>query len=186
MAEHPPTHYQRLGVSPLAGDVAVREAYLRLARLLHPDRLDAANEAERRLAERRMREVNEAWRVLKDPARRRDYDRQLTASGVLGGGGPDPRGGARRDTGSGAGPRRSPGPGRTTAGDPDVGLDPDDLPAEDGYHVPFFLSRLPLVLLGLIAAVIFVFSAYAKQPTDPTSGGTPTTVCRDPVTAAPC
>ena len=47
--------------------------------MLHPDRLVDASDAERRLAERRMREVNVAWTTLSDPARRTDYDRLLRA-----------------------------------------------------------------------------------------------------------
>jgi len=68
------THYATLGVADGAPPEEVRRAYLDLARRLHPDRwVDAG--ADRRVdTERRMREVNEAWRVLGNPARRLAYD----------------------------------------------------------------------------------------------------------------
>lgn len=70
------THYDVLGVAPSADAAQVRRAYLRLAREHHPDRHAAGGPAARDEAERRMREVNEAWAVLSDPERRRRYDAQ--------------------------------------------------------------------------------------------------------------
>jgi curved DNA-binding protein CbpA len=64
-----PTHYEVLGVGPSASAEEVRRAYVELARALHPDR--AHGDA------RRMQEVNEAWRVLRDPTARRAYDASL-------------------------------------------------------------------------------------------------------------
>jgi molecular chaperone DnaJ len=65
------TLYDTLGVSPRASAADVRDAYRRLARQHHPDRggRDAAA----------MAAVNEAYRVLGDPARRAVYDRWLRA-----------------------------------------------------------------------------------------------------------
>lgn len=92
-------HYEVLGVAPTASQEELRRAYLRLARRHHPDRL-AAKESlttdsdARAASERRMRDVNEAWRVLSDPAGRASYDAGLTWSGPGGltvgtdGGGP--------------------------------------------------------------------------------------------------
>jgi len=65
------TPYEVLGVEPTASDAEIRRAYVALARRFHPD----ANPA----GEERMRAVNEAWAVLGDRARRRDYDRGRTA-----------------------------------------------------------------------------------------------------------
>ncbi|HUF33303.1 MAG TPA: DnaJ domain-containing protein [Acidimicrobiales bacterium] len=81
------THYEVLGLAPDAGEAEVRRAYLALARRHHPDVVAGSPPAERADAERRMREVNEAWRVLGDRTRRAAYDRRLA-------GGADPDGDA--------------------------------------------------------------------------------------------
>ena len=64
------THYEILAVSQTASANEVRAAYRRMARATHPDMHGDA-------AANRMAQVNEAWRVLQDPARRRDYDDTL-------------------------------------------------------------------------------------------------------------
>ena len=70
---HYDTHYDTLGVTPSATDAQIREAYRRLARAHHPDRASAAP-TESPLS---MPEINEAYRVLGDPARRAVYDAGL-------------------------------------------------------------------------------------------------------------
>ena len=65
------THYESLGVPSSATAQEIRRAYLRQARLHHPDVGGG---------DRAMQALNEAWAVLGDPARRRAYDRSL---GVL-------------------------------------------------------------------------------------------------------
>ncbi|MEZ5262250.1 MAG: J domain-containing protein [Acidimicrobiales bacterium] len=62
--------YERLGVDPDADLAALRAAYRRLARELHPD-LHHGGGIETQL---RMAMVNEAWAVLSDPERRAAYD----------------------------------------------------------------------------------------------------------------
>ncbi|OWY59467.1 hypothetical protein B7486_74420, partial [cyanobacterium TDX16] len=76
------THYQALQVAPDATADEVRQAYLRLALLHHPDRLDAASPEERRAADARMVEVNAAWAVLGEEGRRVRYDQELLAAGA--------------------------------------------------------------------------------------------------------
>lgn len=71
------THYDVLGVAPSASVEEIRQAYLRLARRHHPDRQAEAPVADRADAERRMREINAAWRELRDPRRRARYDADL-------------------------------------------------------------------------------------------------------------
>ena len=66
-------HYRTLGVPASASPDELRHAYRALARRLHPDRV--VDPAARRDADDRMAEVNEAWRVLGDPALRAAYDR---------------------------------------------------------------------------------------------------------------
>ena len=63
-----PNHYDVLGVAPDASADAVKAAYRHAARLAHPD--VGGDEAQ-------MRQLNEAWRVLGDQARRAAYDREL-------------------------------------------------------------------------------------------------------------
>lgn len=62
-------HYQVLGVDPDADTAKIRHAYLRLARVNHPDFSSANGE--------QMRLINAAWHVLGDPRRRTDYDLTL-------------------------------------------------------------------------------------------------------------
>jgi hypothetical protein len=63
--------YEVLGVADGASAEDVRRAYLRLAREHHPDYYVDAPPAERLAAEQRMRVINEAWALVRDPDRRR-------------------------------------------------------------------------------------------------------------------
>ena len=78
-------YYAALGVAKDADESAIKKAYRKLARELHPDRNpgDAASEA-------RFKEVSEAYDVLSDPAKRREYDEART---LFGSGGFRPSGG---------------------------------------------------------------------------------------------
>lgn len=55
----------------------MKRAYLDLALRYHPDRQADRSPAARERAEFQMREVNAAWEVLRNPARRADYDARL-------------------------------------------------------------------------------------------------------------
>ena len=63
-------YYDTLGVSKGAKDNEVRQAYRRLARQYHPD-LNSGDKD----AERRFKEINEAYEVLSDSDKRGRYDR---------------------------------------------------------------------------------------------------------------
>lgn len=63
-------YYAILGVLPTAEDIVIRAAYRALAQRYHPDHFDGSPEA----AHTRMAELNAAYSVLSDPARRREYD----------------------------------------------------------------------------------------------------------------
>lgn len=67
------SHYETLGVEPTSDPAVIRRAYLDLARRHHPDGY-APGSSDARRAEARMKEVNRAWSVLGDTARRRAYD----------------------------------------------------------------------------------------------------------------
>lgn len=64
-------HYSVLGVTPASEDVVIRAAYHALMRRYHPD-ADRSEEA----AER-SRTINEAYSILRDPAKRARYDETL-------------------------------------------------------------------------------------------------------------
>ena len=64
--------FETLGIPP-AFDLdltAVEKRYRELARVLHPDRYIGGSPAERRMALGKAVEVNEAWRLVRDPIRR--------------------------------------------------------------------------------------------------------------------
>lgn len=62
-------HYEVLGVAPDASEEEIREAYRRLAFQYHPDRNRGSRDAASR-----MKGINEAYAILSDAAKRRDYD----------------------------------------------------------------------------------------------------------------
>jgi DnaJ domain len=64
------THYDTLQVSRTASDAVIRAAYKMLSQKYHPDK-NADNLAE---AERMMKLINEAYNVLSDSAKRKEYD----------------------------------------------------------------------------------------------------------------
>lgn len=96
-------HYATLGVEPSADAPSIRAAYRALAQRYHPDKA-GESDAEAVL---RMVEINAAYRVLGDPARRAEYDRHREPPPR----GPDPAGrppettGIVRESRSDRGPR---------------------------------------------------------------------------------
>jgi curved DNA-binding protein CbpA len=64
--------YRVLGVHPSSEDIVIRAAYRVLAQRYHPDRCSAQDTG----ALARMQEINEAYAVLSDHERRREYDEQ--------------------------------------------------------------------------------------------------------------
>jgi molecular chaperone DnaJ len=75
--------YATLGVGKKASDDEIKKAYRKLAREYHPDKNPGDTSAEERF-----KEIQQAYSVLSDPKKRREYD----AGGVFGGGGFDPGG----------------------------------------------------------------------------------------------
>jgi len=62
-------YYGILGLEPSAGDAEIKTAYRRMARKFHPDVSKEAG------AEDKFKGVNEAYEALRDPAKRKAYDR---------------------------------------------------------------------------------------------------------------
>jgi DnaJ-domain-containing protein 1 len=132
------SHYEVLGVPRNAGGDAVRRAYLDRARQLHPDRYIDAGPNQRGAAERSMQEVNEAWRVLSDPGRRRRYDAEL-----------DPVMTARAQW--------------ATDDDRFVSRPDGTMPEQIEHLEPAerVIRGLPWIILIVVLFAIFVFTAYA-------------------------
>lgn len=113
--------YATLGVSRTASEDEIRKAYRKLARTHHPD----ANPDDPK-AEERFKEIGNAYDILSDPEKRREYDARLAfggrrPTGAPGGGGDGAgfgdfaemfssifRGGGRGRTGEGPGPTGAP------------------------------------------------------------------------------
>jgi molecular chaperone DnaJ len=92
-------YYQILGVSEKADASEIKKAYRKLAMLYHPD----ANQNDPKAAER-FKEVGEAYAVLSDAQKRKQYD-QMRRMGPFTGFGGAPRGGGP-GFGTGAGDAR--------------------------------------------------------------------------------
>ena len=69
------TYYEVLGVSSNATDKEIREKYLELAKLYHPDK--HMNNPLGKLAEEKFKEIKEAYDVLSDKSKRKQYDETL-------------------------------------------------------------------------------------------------------------
>jgi curved DNA-binding protein len=72
-------YYSVLGVSRNATDTDIKKAYRKLAMQYHPDR----NPGKEKWANEKFKEINEAYGVLGDPEKRRQYD-QFGTVGNLG------------------------------------------------------------------------------------------------------
>jgi molecular chaperone DnaJ len=70
--------YKALGVDKKASDEEIKKAYRKLARQYHPD----ANHGDKG-SEERFKEVQEAYSILSDPKKRKEYD---SGGGIFGGG----------------------------------------------------------------------------------------------------
>ncbi len=84
MAEQKRDYYEVLGVDKNADDAAIKKAYRQLAKKYHPDMNPGDQEAEKKF-----KEASEAYAVLSDPDKRRQYDQfgHAAFEGGAGGGG---------------------------------------------------------------------------------------------------
>lgn len=84
MAEQKRDYYEVLGIDKNADDAAIKKAYRQLAKKYHPDMNPGDQEAEKKF-----KEASEAYAVLSDPDKRRQYDQfgHAAFEGGAGGGG---------------------------------------------------------------------------------------------------
>jgi len=139
-------HYAILAVAPDADQATIRAAWIRAARASHPDGRGDRSESERAADERRIRAVNEAWRVLGDVELREEYDRSRRKAEV-------------------AHVAPAEGPADFVVG-VDEGGGGIVVPNEG---VATLLRSLPWLVVGAIGIGIFVFTAFAASNDEPTN-----------------
>jgi curved DNA-binding protein len=64
-------YYETLGVPKTASEAEIKKAFRKLARQHHPD---VVKERDKKSAEAKFKEINEAYEVLSDPEKRKKYD----------------------------------------------------------------------------------------------------------------
>src|SRR5580692_9537250 len=73
------TYYTVLNVKDSASLSEIKTAYRDLIRQVHPDTIATLAPYLRKIAEDKAKEINEAYGVLSNSSKRRDYDNQLAA-----------------------------------------------------------------------------------------------------------
>lgn len=69
-----PDYYRTLGISPSASSAEIKEAYKRRSLKTHPDRFPNATPTERQRYTQKFQTLADAYYVLSDSERRREYD----------------------------------------------------------------------------------------------------------------
>lgn len=75
----PETYYTVLGVTRTASAAEIKAAYRELIRQVHPDVIPNAPPYWKKQAEQKSKEINEAYQVLSNSWKRKEYDEQLDA-----------------------------------------------------------------------------------------------------------
>ncbi|SCU89101.1 LAFA_0E16160g1_1 [Lachancea sp. 'fantastica'] len=73
--------YKVLGLSKEASSKDIRKAYLAMTRKFHPDKQGQMSDKEKQENEEKMSKINEAYEILGDEVKRKDYDNQRADSG---------------------------------------------------------------------------------------------------------
>lgn len=97
-------YYEILGVDKNASQDDIKKAYKKMAMKYHPDRMVGKTDNEKKDAEEKFKEINEANSVLSDEEKRKNYDQFGTAEGMPDMGGFDPFGGGFNPFGRGWNP----------------------------------------------------------------------------------
>lgn len=153
------THYDNLKIAEDAPDEVVRAAYRALSQRFHPDKNQGAANAHRI-----MQIINDAYGVLSDPVRRREYDEYIVRA----------REAARRDV-----PRRAPASPPTPP--------PRAAPVRRSLWRTIFsvlIWDLRLTLLGGVLIWAGIASLLKEQrPARPYSSSPPTSTASPPIRA---
>ncbi len=80
-------YYEVLGISKGASDDEIKKAYRKAAMKYHPDKFSNASDKEKKDAEDKFKEVNEAYQVLSDSQKKAQYDQFGHAAFEQGAGG---------------------------------------------------------------------------------------------------
>ena len=64
------THYELLGVPPDAPESVIKKAFREKVKIYHPDRTPGVDGT-------RFQAIMEAWDILSDPFKRKNYDKEL-------------------------------------------------------------------------------------------------------------
>ena len=67
-------YYKTLGIDEKASQDEIKKAFRKLSLKLHPDKQNGKSDKEKKEAEAKFKEVNEAYQVLSDEEKRRKYD----------------------------------------------------------------------------------------------------------------
>ena len=164
-----PDHYATLGVRPDADTAEIRRAWIRAARANHPDRRGEVPQAQGERSDRRMRAVNEAWRVLGIDGTRSAYDSDRAELSKP----PAEAAPAARGAGSASQPGGTPAP-EAEFEDP-WAHERTGTTIEPGGPGGFVVSHrgaaivvrvLPWAVAATLGIVIFVASAYMSADSD--------------------
>lgn len=132
------THYEVLGVGSTASADQIRKAYHDEARRLHPD--STARRFDADASDRAMQDVNEAWRVLREPSSRASYDEALRL--------------------------RSAPPPPPAEVDDELDRPYQHAVAEPGDLTVSLVRAAPWVAVLVVLAAIVVFTAFARRGDD--------------------
>ncbi|MGL4687830.1 MAG: DnaJ domain-containing protein, partial [Fusobacteriaceae bacterium] len=79
-------YYEVLEVSKSASESEIKKGYRKLANKYHPDKVNNSSESEKKEAEKKFKEINEAYQVLSDSPKKQKYDQYGHAAFEQGGG----------------------------------------------------------------------------------------------------
>lgn len=86
-------YYKVLGVPQQATGKDIRKSYLSMTRKYHPDKQGQLSEAQKIKNQEKMSEINEAYEILSDEGKRKEYDDQRSGRAPQGQGSPFGQGG---------------------------------------------------------------------------------------------